>query len=187
MGCTQGPSTQVRNSPSQEINFTQFHVREAKVQQKKTKHRFFFLNNFPVVRGLHQFMRGHVCGSLATETSVKHCVQFLPSLGERKVLVVPAYSNRFATTSFCPFISISVYPQCKHLRNVDDIHSTWMVLVFKYPLNTGKHQKQGASTYTPSIPCSYICAFLHLLLSETLIEFLCEKVPCIRLPALKLF
>lgn len=81
-------------------------------------------------------MRGHVCGSMATETAVKHCVQFLPSLGEKKALVVPACSNPFSTTSFCPFTSISVYPQCKHLRDADDIHSTWMVVVFKYPLKT---------------------------------------------------
>ncbi len=148
---------------------------------------FFFLNNFPLVRGLHQFMRAHVCGSLATGTSVKHCVQFLPSVGEKKALEVPGYSNRFSTTSFCPLTSNSIYPQRKHLRDVDDFHSTWIVVVFKYPLNTVTHQRQGASTYTPSIPCSYICASLHLPQKHWLIEFLCQRVPCISLPALKLF
>lgn len=132
-------------------------------------------------------MRAHVCGSLATETSVKHCVQFLPSAGEKEALV-PGYSNRFSTASFCPFSSNSIYPQCKHSRDVDDFHSTWMVVVFKYPLHTVEHQRQGASTYIPSIPCSYICAFLHIPLSKTLIGLnFCARVPCISLPALKLF
>ena len=128
-------------------------------------------------------MRAHVCGSLATGTSVKHCVPFLPSVGEKKALVVPGYSNRFSTTSFCPFTSI--YPQCKHLRDVVDFSSMWMFVAFKYPRNTVKHQRQEASTYTPCIPCSYICAFLPL--SKSLIEHLCQRVPCISLPALKLF
>lgn len=117
-------------------------------------------------------MREHVCGSLATETSVKHCVQFLRSVGEKKFLVVPGYSNQFST-SFCPLTSISMYPQCKHLRGVDDFHYKWMVVVFKYPLNTVKHQRQGASTCTPSMTWSYVCAFLHLPLLKPLIEFLC--------------
>lgn len=64
-------------------------------------------------------MRAHVCGSLATETSVKHCVQFLP--WEKKALVVPGYSNQSSTTSLCPFASI--YPQCKHLRDVDEYYT----------------------------------------------------------------
>lgn len=73
-------------------------------------------------------MRAHVCGSLATETSVKHCVQFLPSLGETKALVVPGYRNWFSTTSFCPLASI--YPQRKHLMwDVDYFHSTGMAVV----------------------------------------------------------
>lgn len=169
LGYVQALNTQVGNRrpiPGDKLHTVS--CRRSQTAAKENKTRIFFLNNFPLVRGLHQFMRAHVCGSLATETSVKHCVQFLPSVGEKKALVVPGYSNRFSTTSSRPFTSI--YPQCKHLRDVDDFHSTWMVLVFKYPLNTVK-QRQGASTYTPSVPCSHICAFLHLHLSKTLIDF----------------
>lgn len=96
----------------------------------------------------------------ATETSVKHCAQSLPSVGEKKALT--GYSNRFITTSFHPFTSNCVFPQCKHLRDVDHFPSTLMAGVFKYSLNAVKHQRKVASTYSCCIPCSYICAFLHL-------------------------
>jgi len=61
-------------------------------------------------------MRVHVCGFLATETSVKHCVQFLPSVGENMALVVPGYSS--------PYPFASTYQYCKRLRDVDNFHST---------------------------------------------------------------
>lgn len=65
---------------------------------------FFFLNKLPLVRGPRQFMRAYVCGSVATETSVKHCVQFLPFVGEKQ-----GPSGTWLQRSILHHILLSIY------------------------------------------------------------------------------
>lgn len=118
-------------------------------------------------------MREHVCGSLATETSVKHCAQFLLSShwgkGEpSSTLKGQNNSWNLGILNSGHFTSISIPPPLdKLLRNEDwlPFHFTWLDVRYLntllLPLNTYAliTREQGASTHTPLYPVHVFVLF----------------------------